>query len=210
MTAMARGIHLAGTAPASHGAVMRSRSASPPRQGQARPARGTAARGAPAGTTQPSATVTGTQAISGPGCAATGTAETGQGGDGWIDIPGGAPACGGKALTTRTTGTMGLVQDTYTWSFRIGHPASCAVQIFVPDANPSSGIAHYDVYPATIAPASKITGFDVIQRSHRGQWFGVGSFTTPDGVLRIQLIDQPAYPGGTYHVTASAVGVSCG
>ncbi len=133
----------------------------------------------------------------------------GRGGDGWTGVPGGPPSCDEMALATRTTGTPGLVRDTYTWSFRIGHPANCAVQIFVPDADDWSGIGHYDVHPATIAPDSKISDLDVIQPTTAASGSASGPSPSPDGVLQIQLTDQPAYPGGTCYVTASAATAAC-
>ena len=124
-------------------------------------------------------------ALAGVGCApSTGTsAVTGSrnpGGDGWVSVHGGLPACGGHTLATRKTGTMGFVQDTFTWTFRTAHPATCTAQIFVANTNPSSGFAHYDVYGDSLAAAASIGQFTINQGSMKGQWVQEGTWNVRD------------------------------
>ena len=152
-------------------------------------------------------------ALTGVGCtpsqgtsAVTGTRN--QGGDGWTGVNGGLPDCRGQAIATRKTGTVGLVQDTFTWTFHVGHPATCTAQIFIADINPSSGSAHYDVYGDSLAPASRIGQFDINQRAAKGQWIQEGSWQV-QSTLSIQLTDAPAFPGDIYHVTTSAAKANC-
>lgn len=175
----------AGTAP-SHGAA---------------PPRGTA-------TASPSL-VGGAAVVAGPGCpassAASGAPSTGAGGDGWIEVGGGPGECGGHALATFTTTGTGTVQDTYTWRFRTGANARCTLRLFIPDTNPSSASAHYDVYGA----AKRLGGFTVVQAAHKGQWVEEGTWIAFSGVLRLRLTDQADYPGAHHHVTASAADASC-
>ena len=152
-------------------------------------------------------------AIAGVGCAApAGTAAAtgtrGAGGDGWQAVQGGLQACGGKALATRKTGTTGAVQDIYTWTFRTGNVATCSAQIFIADTAPSSGIAHYDVFGRSLVPGTSIAQFDINQRAEKGQWVQAGTWQI-QGVLTIELTDAPSFPGDMFHVTASAVKVSC-
>jgi hypothetical protein len=152
-------------------------------------------------------------AVAGVGCGtrAGTTATTGtrsQGGDGWQAVAGGLPACGGKTLTTRKTGTLGLVEDTYTWTFRTGGAATCAAQVFVADTAPSSGIARYEVFGNSLVPGTAIGQFVINQRAEKGQWVQAGTWQV-HGTLRIQLTDAPNFSGDTFHVTASAAKVTC-
>ena len=153
-------------------------------------------------------------ALAGVGCgaaagrdAATGTRAAG--GDGWESVGGGLPACGAKALATRKTGAPGVVQDTFTWTFRTGRPATCTARIFIADTNPSSGYASYGVYAGSLAAGAGIGRFAIDQAAAKGQWVGEGPWRVR-GLLRIQLTDAPAYAGDVYHVTASAVQAACG
>jgi hypothetical protein len=152
-------------------------------------------------------------ALAGVGCApslgtsaVTGTRS--QGGDGWAGVRGGLPACGGQAIATRKTGALGVVQDTFTWTFNVGHPATCTAQIFIADANPSSGSAQYDVYDDSLAPGARIGRFEINQAAAKGQWVQEGSWQVRS-TLSVQLIDAPAFRGDIYHVTASAAKANC-
>jgi hypothetical protein len=152
-------------------------------------------------------------ALAGLGCApGQGTAAVmgirSTGGDGWSRVTGGLPACGGRAVATRKTGTTGLVQDTFTWTFHTGHPATCAAQIFIANTNPSSGYAQYEVYGGSLATGASIGQFRIDQGGAKGQWVKEGSWQVQN-VLNIQLTDAPAAPGDVYHVTASAARVQC-
>jgi hypothetical protein len=152
-------------------------------------------------------------AVAGVGCGArAGTAaEQGtrsQDGDGWQAVQGGLTACGGKALATRKTGTMGLVADTYTWTFHTGGAKTCTAQVFVAGAGPSSGIARYDVFGNSLAPGTAIGQFVINQGAAKGQWVRAGTWQV-NGALSIQLTDAPNFPGDTFHVTASAVKLAC-
>ena len=152
-------------------------------------------------------------ALAGVGCPARhGTGAVigtrNPGGDGWINVPGGLPACGGKALATRKSGTLGLVQDTFTWTFHTAHPATCTAEIFVARTNPSSGFAHYDVYGDSLAVGARIGQFEIDQGTAKGQWVREGTWKVRD-ILHIQLTDAPAFPGDLYHVTASAARANC-
>ncbi len=125
-----------------------------------------------------------------------------------MSVGGGLQACRGTALATKKTGAPGLVEDTFTWTFRTGHPATCGVQIFVADAHPSSGVARYDVYGNSLAPEASIDHFEINQGAQRGQWVQAGTWHV-QSVLRIQLTDAPNFPGDAFHVTASAAKASC-
>lgn len=188
------------------------------------PAPAAARRGGTAVTAAPSATTTGTPPVAaavapppagtgtltaGPGCApsaaASGTARTGAGGDGWIEVGGGPAECGGHALATYTTTGTGTEQDTYTWRFRTSPDARCTLRLFIPDTNPSSASAHYDVYGS----AKRLGGFTVVQAEHKGRWVEEGTWIAFSGVLQLRLTDQADYPGAHHHVTASATAASC-
>ncbi len=152
-------------------------------------------------------------AVAGVGCdpragsgAVTGTRN--PGGDGWVRVHGGLPACGGQALATRKSGMTGLVQDTFTWAFHTGHPSTCTAQIFIARTNPSSGFARYDVYGDSLAAGASIGQFEIDQGATKGQWVREGTWKVRDA-LHIQLTDAPDFPGDIYHVTASAARVSC-
>jgi len=152
-------------------------------------------------------------ALTGVGCAPLpGTSAImgmrSAGGDGWEGVSGGLPACGGRALASRKTGALGVVQDVFTWAFRVGHPATCTAEIFVADTNPSSGLAHYNVYGDSLAAGARIGQFVIEQAAQKGRWVPEGSWNVA-GTLRIQLTDAPAYAGDRYHVTASAARASC-
>ncbi len=152
-------------------------------------------------------------AVAGVGCAplpgtSAITGVRGGGGDGWASVSGGLHACGGQALASRKTGTLGLVQDVFTWTFRVGHPATCTAEIFIADTNPSSGFAHYNVYGDSLAPGTSIGQFVIEQVTRKGQWVREGTWNVA-GTLHIQLTDAPAYAGDQYHVTASAARATC-
>ncbi len=152
-------------------------------------------------------------ALAGVGCAggAGTSAVTGtrsQAGDGWEHVDGGLPACGGQAIATRKTGTLGLEQDTFTWTFQVGQPATCTVQIFIADTNPSSGSAQYDVYSGSLVPGAWMGQFEINQAAAKGLWVQEGGWRV-QGTLSVQLTDAPAYQGDTYHVTASAAKANC-
>ena len=152
-------------------------------------------------------------ALAGVGCRAPqGTSVVmgtrSPGGDGWIRVGGGLPACGGRAIATRKSGTMGLVEDTFTWTFHTGHPATCTAKIFVADTNPSSGFAHYEVYGESLAAGTSIGQFEIDQGTAKGQWIQEGPWKVQN-MLNVQLADAPAFPGDTYHVTASAALGEC-
>ena len=130
------------------------------------------------------------------------------GGDGWIRVGGGLPACGGQAIATRKSGIMGLVEDTFTWTFHTGHRATCTAKIFVADTSPSSGFAHYEVYGKSLAAGTSIGQFEIDQGTAKGQWIQEGPWQVQN-MLNLRLTDAPAFPGDTYHVTASAALAQC-
>ncbi len=152
-------------------------------------------------------------ALAGVGCAVlpgtdAATSTSSAVGDGWINVGGGWPECGGKALATRKTGTADIVQDTFTWTFRVGHPAACTAEIFVAATDPSSGLATYEVFGDSLTPGARLGRFVVNQAAAKGQWVPEGSWQVRN-VLRITLTDAPGYPGDQFHVTASAVRATC-
>jgi len=132
----------------------------------------------------------------------------GRGGDGWTSVGGGLPACGARAIATRKSGITGLVEDTFTWTFHTGHPAACTAQIFVADTNPSSGLAHYEVFGDSLAVGATIGQFEIDQGTAKGQWVEEGPWQVQN-VLNVQLTDAPDFPGDIYHVTASAARARC-
>ncbi len=146
----------------------------------------------------------------GPGCpavpGATAAAAANAGGDGWIQVGGGPAACNRQALASRKAGQVTRVQDTFTWTFRAGHPASCRASLFIASTNPSSGIARYEVFAAGRLP---IAQFSIAQEEAKGTWVPEGPWRVPGGVLRVQLTDRAAFPGDINHVTASAARVFC-
>lgn len=152
-------------------------------------------------------------AVAGVGCtplpgASANTGTRSKGGDGWASVGGGSPACGRRAIASRKTGTLGLVQDTFTWAFQVGHPATCTAQIFIAAVNPSSGSAQYDVYGDPAAAGPLIGQFRINQGAAKGRWVQEGKWHV-QRTLYVQLTDAPAYPGDLYHVTASAAQASC-
>ena len=146
----------------------------------------------------------------GPGCpavpGASAAAATSASGDGWIQVGGGPAACHSLALASRKSGAVARVHDTFTWTFRAGHAASCSASLFIASTNPSSGIAHYEVFAAGRLP---IAQFSIAQQQAKGTWVPEGPWRVPGGVLRVQLTDRAAFPGDTNHVTASAARASC-
>ena len=148
----------------------------------------------------------------GPGCPAVAGASAtpgGAGGDGWIQVGGGPGACDGRALATRKTGQVRAVQDTFGWSFRIGHAATCTADIFIANVNPSSGTAHYEVFATDRPPHTPIAVFDILQGQSKGTWVTEGPWHVPTGVLQLQLTDRAAFAGDVNHVTASAARATC-
>ena len=100
------------------------------------------------------------------------------------------------------------MRDTFTWTFNVGHPATCTAQIFIADANPSSGSAKYYVYGDSLATGARIGRFEINEASAKGQWVQEGSWQVR-GTLSVQLTDAPAFQGDVYHVTASAAKANC-
>jgi hypothetical protein len=148
-----------------------------------------------------------TRPLIGPGCGTKpeSSAFPAMVGDGWTDIGGGPAQCGGHSLASQTTSTTTAVQDTYTWSFQTAKSARCTARVFVSSADPSPGLAHYDVSRADQPLAS----FTIDQARFKGQWVAAGPFTTFDGKLQIKLTDQPERAGAQHHVNASAATIGC-
>src|SRR6266540_2075704 len=116
-------------------------------------------------------------ALAGVGCAVlpgtdAATSTSSAVGDGWINVGGGWPECGGKALATRKTGTA---------------------DIFVAATDPSSGLATYEVFGDSLTPGARLGRFVVNQAAAKGQWVPEGSWQVRN-VLRITLTDAPGYP----------------
>jgi serine/threonine-protein kinase len=148
----------------------------------------------------------------GPGCpavAGASAAAAGDGGDGWAQVGGGLSSCHGRALASRKTGRVTAVQDTFGWTFKIGHPATCRAAIFIADVNPSSGTAHYEVFATDRPPRTPVATFDISQGQSKGMWVPAGPWHVPTGTLQIQLTDAAAFPGDINHVTASATRATC-
>jgi serine/threonine-protein kinase len=148
----------------------------------------------------------------GPGCpavtGASAAAAAGAGGDGWLDVGGGPAVCRDRALATRKSGQVDMVQDTFDWTFQIGRSAICTAAIFIANVNPSSGTAHYQVF-GTTPPLKPIAAFNIAQGQSKGTWVQAGPWRTTTGVLRLQLTDLAAFPGDVNHVTASAAHATC-
>jgi hypothetical protein len=148
----------------------------------------------------------------GPGCpavAGASAAAAGGGGDGWVQVGGGPGICHGQALASRKTGRVTAVQDTFAWTFQIGHPATCRAAIFIADVNPSSGTAHYEVFATDRLPRTPVATFDIRQGQSKRMWVPAGPWHVPAGTLQIQLTDTAAFPGDINHVTASATRATC-
>jgi protein kinase-like protein len=152
-------------------------------------------------------------AYAGPGCpaaAGAGALAVRAGGDGWAQVGGGLPACGREAVASRKTGDVATTQDSYTWTFHLGGPARCAVEIYVANAKQSAGIANYAVYASDLTPAGQMATFDVDQAKSRGHWVAVdATWATGTGEFQVRLTDEADVAGDTGQVTASAAQASC-
>lgn len=94
------------------------------------------------------------------------------------------------------SGDSGDSGNSAVWTFRTGQVTSgtCTVSVFVPDdhdirhagGNPS----YYSVHNGTSGSASQLTGFNVTQVSHWGQWVTAPAVRITGGTLSVVLHDR--------------------
>ncbi len=146
--------------------------------------------------------------LAGPGCASfpwtvffdtSGNLET--------DVHGGDPACGGPADAFHKSGNSAETGGQAVWRFTFNRSVRCSLQIYVANADPSSGIA---VYQVTADGATQT--FDLNQAANKGQFAtadAASGIIAPDGAITLTLTDISANTGDQNHATASAVSASC-
>jgi hypothetical protein len=155
--------------------------------------------------------------LAGPGCTAsawTSTTASVAGNPGLVPAAGGgATACGGMAIAFVKSGTTAPGAFSYTWTFRLGSSVRCTLSVYVANADPSSGIAQYQLH---IPPSRNATGvtamFKINQGKAKGQWVAapaLNDISLPDGVVQLTLTNAGSFTGDRFHVTASAVRAAC-
>jgi hypothetical protein len=148
--------------------------------------------------------------LAGPGCPATeaNKTDTYSPSDGWHPASGGwsGNGCDGTAEYTQTTGSPTHWEDVFNWVFTVRKGARCQFMIYIPDTSRAGTVAPYDVYGVQTATQYRIATFSIDQPTHRGKWVSSGSYTFPDGVAQMALVDRGA-PNAT--VAASATIISC-
>ena len=123
------------------------------------------------------------------------------------NVGGGDPTCGGQADAFRKSGISLESGGQAVWRFTFKRSVRCSLQVYIANADPSSGTA---VYQLTADGATQT--FNLSQAANKGQFATVnaaGSITAPDGAITLTLTDISANPGDQNHITASAVSVSC-
>jgi len=123
------------------------------------------------------------------------------------NVGGGDPTCGGQADAFHKSGISTESGGRAVWRFTFKRSVRCSLQIYVANADPSSGIA---VYQLTADGATQT--FNLSQATNKGQFAtadAASGITAPDGAITLTLTDISANPGDQNHVTASAVSVSC-
>ena len=146
--------------------------------------------------------------LAGPGCAASRWAvfsitstslESG--------IGGGDPACGGLADAFRKSGNSSESGSSAEWDFDFKRAVTCTLQIYIANADPSSGTAVYE-----LRVDGGVTRFNIDQSEHKGQFASaaaLGDIDSPDGVIKLTLTDISPLTGDQNHVTAAAVSAAC-
>lgn len=142
------------------------------------------------------------------------------------NLGGGLADCGGRAIAFLKNGKTTPGVSSFTWTFRLGRSAHCALSVYISAADASSGYAHYQLFipapsPATAAAATatgsptaaaKPLVFQINQSVAKGRWVDapeLAGLSLPDGSVQLVLTDAGAYAGDRFHVTASAVRASC-
>ena len=123
------------------------------------------------------------------------------------NVGGGDPTCGGQTDAFRKSGNSSESGGRAVWRFTFKRSVRCSLQVYVANADPSSGIA---VYQLTADGATQT--FNLNQAANKGQFATADAgrgITAPDGAITLTLTDISANPGDQNHVTASAVSVSC-
>lgn len=153
--------------------------------------------------------------IAGPGCPASpwaGTTESVAPSGGLVPkLGGGFADCGGRTIAFTKTGQTAPGPSSFAWTFRLGAAAHCTLSVYVANANPSSGYAHYRLEIPASNPTKTVI-FQINQSAAKGRWVAapeLAGLSLPDGSVRLVLTDAGAYAGDTFHVTASAVQASC-
>ena len=146
--------------------------------------------------------------LAGPGCASSRWAvfsitspslETGVGG--------GDPACGGQADAFRKSGNSAESGASAVWAFDFRRAVTCTLEIYIANADPSSGIAVYQ-----LDVDGRTDRFNVSQGDNKGQFTTEGvleNIDSPSGVMKLTLTDISALTGDQNHVTASTVSAAC-
>lgn len=156
----------------------------------------------------PTATYAGGPVQAGPGCPASAFATyTVTSASLETDVGGGDAACGGHADAFRKSGTAKQTSSSAVWSFAFRRSVTCTLSIFIADADPSSGLAVYEV---TAAGTTHM--FEVNQGQHPGAAVTAPELTgvaAPDGIITLTLTDISVGAGDVNHVTASSVTANC-
>lgn len=154
--------------------------------------------------------------LTGPGCPssqwATVTQTVAPTGGLVTNVGGGAQDCGGAAIAFVKSGTTNPGASSYSWTFHLGWSARCNLSVFIANAAPSSGIATYQLFLPTDAPATPMATFKINQGKMKGQWVAAPELTgiaLPGGSVQLRLTDTGAFTGDKFHVTASAVKAAC-
>jgi translation initiation factor IF-2 len=150
--------------------------------------------------------------LAGPGCPSTeaNKTDTFTPGDGWHSASGGwsGNGCNGTVEYSDLTGSATHWEDDFDWAFTVGKGARCRFTIYIPHTSRAGAAAAYDVYgPDQSATKYRIATFSIDQRTHRGTWVSSPSYTFPDGVAQVQLVDRGT-PGNAT-VAASATVIAC-
>ena len=124
-----------------------------------------------------------------------------------MGVGGGDPACGGLADAFRKSGNSTESGSSAEWDFGFGRAVTCTLQIYIANADPSSGTAVYQ-----LGVGGGVTRFSVDQADPKGQFVSptaLDHIDSSNGVIKIMLTDISAAPGDQNHVTASAVSAAC-
>ncbi|MFJ7067922.1 hypothetical protein [Streptomyces sp. NPDC101115] len=154
--------------------------------------------------------------VAGPGCPAlaamsyygdgphqgTEGFQASSAGGGW-----GQDGCSGDTEVNRVPAPGTATGDMAVRQYRPPAKRHCKAEVYIPDNNESTGLAHYAVTPRNDTDNSLSGSIALNQGTLRGRWYTLGTFTAPEEGLSIVVVGKPNTDRHT--ITTSAARLTC-
>jgi hypothetical protein len=148
--------------------------------------------------------------VMGPGCGPNRTGAQIDIDKGWTPSGGGwtGDGCAGNTVTTPLFDSPTDWNRTVGWAFEPNFPATCLLEVYVPDSPDAAGSAIYRIFGKDATSDAKLIAKSppIPQQDYHGQWVAIGTYRFPDGIITVELGNLGV---GTQQIAADAMRVTC-